>query len=185
MSRSKLLLAVLLLFAGCAMMSPSLTPQQQERLTGAEALVTRAAAAYGVKRPSVLVRSLPRGAAQYLGGTIYLVPQVLASPDLDVFVAHEFGHHVLGHDGMTTSLSLAISQETAANAEAVRVLVRAGGLTETEAVARVHAVLLRQGEAAGKLPQWALAGMGGHGVPCLEANDLARRFPAVPLPTCR
>jgi hypothetical protein len=177
-----------LLLAGCALMSPPLTPLQQQQFAQAEGLVTRAATAYGRPRPAVVVRYLPHaGVGQYLNKTIYLAPPALASPYLDVLVAHEFGHYVLGHDGSTTSPSLAVEQELAANAEAVRVLLRANGLTEDEAATRVHAMLMRNREfyARANLPAWALASLRGHSAECREANDLARRFPAVPLPGCR
>jgi len=103
------------------------------------------------------------------------------SPSLTKLVAHELGHYILGHDGVITQ---AVSQaewtrgqqqrELDANAQAVEILVRAGDLTESEAVKIVADSLRRSADAQARnnLPLTP-----GHLPASAELADLLSRYP--------
>jgi len=106
---------------------------------------------------------------------------MLDSPNLTKLMAHELGHYVLGHHGF---IPQAVSQaewtrgqqqrELDANAKAVEIFVRAGGLTEPEAVKVVADALRRSQDAQARnnLPLTP-----GHLPASAELADLLARYP--------
>jgi uncharacterized protein YoaH (UPF0181 family) len=104
------------------------------------------------------------------------------SPNLTKLMAHELGHYVLGHDGF---IPQAVSQaewtrgqqqrELDANAKAVEILVRAGGLTEPEAVKVVADALRRSQDAQARNNNLPLTP--GHLPASAELVDLLARYP--------
>ena len=122
------------LVAGCV----SLTPQQQDKVAEMQRFADRAADVYGKPRVRITVQpatNLNTGGG-YRQGNIFVNVTMLDSPSLTKLMAHELGHYILGHDGFIPN---AVSQaewtlgqqqrELDANAKAVEILVRAGGLT--------------------------------------------------------
>lgn len=167
-----------LVLTGCV----SLSPQQEQRLDEVRRLADRTAAIYGVPsvRISVQTATNLNIGGVYRQGNIFLNVRTLDSPGLVKLVAHELGHYVLGHDSV---IPQAVSQaeytraqaqrELDANAKAVEILVRAGGMTEPEAVKLVAAALRRsvdsQARGAPLTP--------GHLPATEELTDLLARFP--------
>jgi uncharacterized protein YoaH (UPF0181 family) len=160
-------LLIALILAGCV----SLTPQQQDRAVEMQRLVDRATEVYG--KPSVRISvqattNLNIGAV-YRQGNIWTI-------------AHELGHYILGHDGFITN---AVSQaewtrgqqqrELDANAKAVEILMRADGMTESEAVKIVADSLRRNSDAQAR---GTLGFTPGHLPASAELADLLARFPS-------
>ncbi len=168
-----------LLLAGCV----SLTPQQQDRLTEMQRLADRTTAIYQVPSVRISVQSntnLNIGGV-YRQGNIFLNVRMLDSPSLTKVVAHELAHYLLGHDGLIANAASQAEwqrgqeqKELDANAKAVEILVRAGGLTEPEAVKVVADALRRSADAQTRnnLPLTP-----GHLPASTELADLLARFP--------
>lgn len=167
--------------AGCV----SLAPQQEQRLEEMQRFADRATAVYGKVSIRISVQrstNLNIGAV-YRQGNIFVGLRMLDSPNLQKTIAHELGHYILGHDGV---IPMAVSQaewqraqerkELDANAKAVEILVRAGGMTEAEAVQAVADALRRSADAqeSKNLPLTP-----GHLPARAELADLLARFPAV------
>ena len=147
-----LVLVIGMALAGCV----SLSAQQQDKVAEIQRFADRTTALYGL--PSVRITIQPATnlniGAIYRQGNVLVNVRMLSSPSLTKMIAHELGHYVLGHDGFVPN---AVSQaewtrgqqqrELDANAKAVEILVRAGGLTEVEAVKVVADALRRSAEA--------------------------------------
>jgi IrrE N-terminal-like domain len=177
--RAFTLLLLAFVLAGCV----SLTPQQEDKVAEIQRFADRATALYG--KPSLRI-SIQRATnlnigAIYRQGNIFVNVRMLDSPNLTKLMAHELGHYVLGHDGF---IPQAVSQaewtrgqqqrELDANAKAVEILVRAGGLTEPEAVKVVADALRRSQDAQARnnLPLTP-----GHLPASAELADLLFRYP--------
>jgi uncharacterized protein YoaH (UPF0181 family) len=173
-------LLIALILAGCV----SLTPQQQDRAVEMQRLVDRATEVYG--KPSVRISvqattNLNIGAV-YRQGNIYVSARQLDSPHWKKTIAHELGHYILGHDGFIPN---AVSQaewtrgqqqrELDANAKAVEILMRADGMTESEAVKIVADSLRRNSDAQAR---GTLGFTPGHLPASAELADLLARFPS-------
>ena len=80
---------------------------------------------------------------RYRQGNFYLNIRMLGSQNLTALVAHELAHYVLGHDTPVSGSSTAEFQraqelrELDANAKAVEILMRAKGMSRTEAVGTI------------------------------------------------
>ncbi len=175
-----LVLVIGMALAGCV----SLSAQQQDKVTEIRRFADRTTALYGL--PSVRITIQPATnlniGAIYRQGNVLVNVRMLSSPSLTKMIAHELGHYVLGHDGFVPN---AVSQaewtrgqqqrELDANAKAVEILVRAGGLTEVEAVKVVADALRRSADAQARhnLPLTP-----GHLPASAELADLLARFPA-------
>ena len=168
-----------LTLAGCV----SLTTQQQHNLDEVQRLADRTTAIY--RLPSVRI-SVQRGTNLNIGGVyrqgnIFLNVRSLDAPGLPKLIAHELGHYVLGHDSIILQ---AVSQtewnraqqqrELDANAKAVEILVRAQGLTETEALQIVADALRRSQDAQARGAPLTP----GHLPASAELTDVLARFPA-------
>lgn len=169
-----------LLLAGCV----SLTPQQQDKVAEIQRFADRATEVYGKPRVRITIQqatNLNIGAI-YRQGNVFVNLKMLDSPNLMKTIAHELGHYVLGHSRFIPN---AVSQadwqraqeqkELDANAKAVEILVRAGGMTEPEAV-KVVADALRRSEDAQARNNLPLTP--GHLPASAELADLLSRFPA-------
>ena len=164
----------LLLSGGCA----SLIPAEHQPLRDAQAFADATTQAYG-GTPIVVFAGPqdPALGAFFKRGRITLNQDLLTSPFLDVLMAHELGHAVLGHEGpVSLKATQFLSQrELDANAKAVEILVRIKGKTEAEALRSVLAFL--------RSVQWAFASQQdtvlpvGHPPLCVQIDDLLRRFP--------
>ncbi len=143
--------ALSLALTGCV----SLTPQQQDKVAEIQRFADQATALYGKQSLRISIQratNLNIGALYRQG--IFVNVRMLDSPNLTKLMAHELGHYVLGHDGF---IAQAVSQaewtrgqqqrELDANAKAVEILVRAGGMTEPEAVKIVADSLRRSADA--------------------------------------
>ena len=119
-------------------------------------------------------------AGGYRRGFFSVNALTLTSSFRDAIVAHELAHYVLGHDALMRSLTLADlererqEREMEANAKAVEILVRAGGLAEERALKTVYLYLLGVHWALERYPRMDLV---GHKPPCEEIADLLGRFP--------
>ena len=175
-----LAISLALAVAGCV----SLTPKQQDKVADIQHLADRATDVYGKPRVRITIQpatNLNIGAI-YRQGNFFINVRMLDSPNLTKLVAHELAHYILGHDGFVPN---AVSQaewtrgqqqkELDANAKAVEILVRAGGMTEPEAVKVVADALRRSADAQARhnlpLPP-------GHLPASAELADLLARFPA-------
>lgn len=174
LSRLQWMALCLLLSGGCV----SLTPAQYQPLRDAQAFADATTQAYG--GTPILVSAEPqdpRLGAIFQRGSITLNQDLLTSPFLDVLMAHELGHAVLGHEGpVSLKATRVLSQrELDANAKAVEILVRIKGKTEAEALRSVLEFL--------QSVHWTLASQQdtvlpvGHPPLCLQIDDLLRRFP--------
>lgn len=163
-----------LLVGGCA----SLTPAQNEALRDAQSFADAAMLAY--RTGPILVLAGPRPpsvGATFERGTITLNDALVPSPFLDVLMAHELGHAVLGHEGPVSlkAKQVLTQRELDANAKAVEVLVRVQGKTEAEALRRVLQFLWSVQETLASRPRLELPL--GHPPLCEQIDDLLRRFP--------
>ena len=167
--------ALCLLLWGCV----SLTPAQNRALRDAQAFADATTQAYGATPISVFAGPQEPGVgATFQRGSITLNPSLLASPFLDVLMAHELGHAVLGHEGPVSLRATRVltQRELDANAKAVEIIVRIKGKTEAEALRSVLEFL--------RSVHWTLAGPPyprlpvGHPPLCVQIGDLLRRFPA-------
>jgi Zn-dependent peptidase ImmA (M78 family) len=167
-----------LLLAGCV----SLSPQQQDKVAEIQRFADRTTALYGL--PSLRISIQPATnlniGAVYRQGNILVNVRMLDSPNLTKLIAHELGHYVLGHDSVIRQASsqaeyqrIQEQRELDANAKAVEILVRAQGLSQSEAV-RIVADALRRSEntQARGAPLTP-----GHLPASAELADLLARFP--------
>jgi hypothetical protein len=175
--RLRVLLGLLLL-AGCG----TLTPPQRESLAEVRALAEETARVYGRPPIHLLVSHDPHAPpGSYRRGFFAVSSQVLTSPFRDAIVAHELAHYVLGHEeplhGATSEeLERDYQQrELDANAKAVEILTRVGGMTEVRAIKTIYNYLLGIRWALERYPRLDLR---GHKPPCEEIKDLLGRFPA-------
>lgn len=129
----------------------------------------------------MLVSHNPRSpAGSYRRGFFSVNTLTLTSSFRDAIVAHELAHYVLGHDAPLRGLTLADlererqERELEANAKAVEILMRAGGLDEERALKAVYLYLLGVHWAVERYPRMDLE---GHKPPCEEIADLLGRFP--------
>jgi len=168
-----------LTLAGCV----SLTTPQQQNLDEIQRLADRTTAIY--RLPSVRI-SVQRGTNLNIGGVyrqgnIFLNVRSLDSPGLTKLIAHELGHYVLGHDSIIPQTASQAEwnraqeqRELDANAKAVEILVRAQGLTETEALQIVADALRRSQDAQARGAPLTP----GHLPASAELADVLARFPA-------
>jgi hypothetical protein len=166
-----------LLLAGCA----SLTPAQEQSVTEIETFADRTARLYNLSPIPVLVSHNPRSpAGSYRRGFFSVNALTLTSSFRDAIVAHELAHYVLGHDAPLHGPALEDyererqERELEANAKAVEILRRAGGLDEERALKTLYLYLLGVHWALERYPRLDLA---GHKPPCEEIADLLGRFP--------
>lgn len=161
----------------------SLTPDESARLADLEAVAERVRVAYGAGcvtkpcAPEFVVATNLEAAAMWDGPNfrVWLQRRALA-PGMEPrpAVAHELSHWLLGHTLQYCARRM-FDCETAANAEAVRVLVIGWGVTTEDAVSLMYASLvgaLHRGNASR-----------GHEAPCEEVLAFAKRF-ARPPPPC-
>ena len=182
-------LAVLtLLPAGCA----TLTPAQQGRLEDWQRFADRVTAHYGIGDITFLVgdRPGPGGGGIRQGGLVTFTPAMLEplppGQSRDFLLAHELAHWVLGHaylpppDEATTSLWQREQQarELDANAEAVRILAVGRHWSQRRAFFHAHAYLWSYKRGVDARRYGVPAGHPGD--PCVEINDLIRRYPTYP-----
>ena len=165
------------LLAGCI----SLTPQQHEAVADVQRFADRTAAAYNLPRIRVTVEpatNLGIG-GRYRQGNFYLNIRMLGSQNLTALVAHELAHYVLGHDTPVSGSSTAEFQraqelrELDANAKAVEILMRAEGMSRTEAVGTIITHL----RAAQRAVDRGGPITPGHRTPAAEIADLLARYP--------
>jgi hypothetical protein len=164
----------LTLGTGCA----SLTPAQDQALREAQAFADATTSAYGVGPVRVVAGPLRPGVGATFGrGVITLNQTLLASPFLDVLMAHELGHAVLGHEGPVPLEAAQVlnRRELDANGKAVEILVRIRGRSEAEALGSVLD-FLGSVHATGADRERALLPV-GHPPVCAQIEDLLRRFP--------
>ena len=173
-----LVAALALVTAGCV----TLTPEQQDRVTEVRRLADATTAAYDVQRVRVTVEPTNRLGigARYRQGNFYLNVRMLGSVHLDVVVAHELAHYLLGHDTLPTGVvthsdwqRAQEQRELDANAKAVEILTRVRGMTEAEAVRAMVAYLRAAQQAVDRGSPVAA----GHRQPVEEIADLLARFP--------
>lgn len=171
---SGILLCSLIIIAGCA----SLTPAQDQALRDAQAFADATTWAYGLGRVRVVAESPSPGVgATFRRGIIALNQTVLTSPFLDVLMAHELGHAVLGHEGpvLLQATQVLTQRELDANAKAVEILVRIKRKTQADALWSMLAFLRSihstpADQERGLLPV-------GHPPICVQIEDLLRRVP--------
>jgi uncharacterized protein YoaH (UPF0181 family) len=166
------------ILAGCV----SLTTQQQQKLDEVQRLADRTTIIY--RLPSLRISIQPATnlniGGVYRQGNIFLNVRMLDSPGLTNLMAHELGHYVLGHDSIMPQVASRGEWERAqqqreldANAKAVEILVRAQGLTESEALQIVADALRRSRDAETRGAPLAP----GHLPARAELADLLARFP--------
>lgn len=161
----------------------SLTPAESARLEDLRDAAERVRVAYGAGciakpcAPTFLIRDQLDAVAMWDGLAFRirlqrraLAPGVEPRPS----VAHELSHWLLGHTEQYCAVR-AFECETAANAEAVRILVAGWAVSQEEAISLMYASLL-----AGLHRSEPLR---GHDTPCREASVFARAF-SRPLPPC-
>lgn len=168
----------LLLLAGCS----TLTPGQEESLGEVRALADETARVYGRPPIHVLVSHDPKGPPGSYTRTFFSVGALtLTSPFRDAIVAHELAHYVLGHEAPLLGSTAAELQrdyqqrELDANAKAVEILARVGGMSDVRALKTMYEYLLGIRSALERYPRLELS---GHKPPCEEIADLLSRFPA-------
>src|SRR5437762_4982466 len=192
-SRAALLTALVALVA-CA---PNLTPRQGAKLREAQEIADRTTDTYSVPRVKVHAASLydRRTAGVYRDREdwIMLRPEVLDDVDFLSAVTHELGHATLGHkllggdicdpggppvQGLWKCVPMGSPQgklwlekmELDANARAIEIMVRVMGMTQSAALRRFAALLVRNAN---------IPARGGHLGGCRELDDLLSRFPPV------
>jgi hypothetical protein len=158
--------ALLLMFAGCATApaGPQPVPPEYERVRD---FVQRAATASGMDVSRIVPTDVEAGGTiSYADRQLYVSRKNLVYRDsiLEPLLAHELGHHVLGHRGFVSS-----QDEAAANTEAVRILTRLYDGDEGRAFGLVYNWLL-------KLHRENIHGR-GHYDACTEIAMLADAFP--------
>jgi hypothetical protein len=161
----------------------SLSPDESARLAELEAVAERVRVAYGagcVTRPCApefAIANNLEAVAMWDGPAfrVWLQRRALA-PGVEPrpAVAHELSHWLLGHTRQDCAARM-FDCETAANAEAVRVLVTGWGVTTEEAVSLMYRSLVGALRRGNPPP--------GHDDPCEEVLAFAERF-ARPPPDC-
>jgi hypothetical protein len=171
------LVALVLLLAGCA----TLTPVQEESAAEVRTLAERTAHLYGLPPILMLVSVNPQDPpGSYRRGFFSVSAITLTSGFRDAIVAHELGHYVLGHDAPLAGASSGElerdyqQRELEANAKGVEILVRAGGFSEARALRTMYEYLAGVQWALERYPRLDLR---GHKRPCEEIADLLARFP--------
>jgi len=168
-----------LVLAGCV----SLTPQQQEQVDDLQRFADRTTLLYALPRLriSIQLHTNQNIGAVYRQGNVLVNVRMLASPGLTKLIAHELGHYVLGHDSIIPQTASQAEwnraqeqRELDANAKAVEILVRAQGLTETEALQIVADALRRSQDAQARGAPLTP----GHLPASAELADVLARFPA-------
>jgi hypothetical protein len=177
---------LVLLHAGCA----SLTPEQQARLEDWQGFADRVTAHYRISDVTFLIGVRPgaAGGGMRSGGVLTFTPAMLdplpPGQSRDFLLAHELAHWVLGHayllppDETTLSLWLDEQQgrELDANAEAVKILMVGRTWSERRAFFHAHAYLWSYKSGVDARRYGVPAGHPSD--PCVEINDLIRRYPA-------
>jgi IrrE N-terminal-like domain len=173
----RLRLASLLLLAGCA----TLTPAQERSADQVRALARQTVRVYGMPDIYLLVTHNPDDPpGSFRRGFFSVSATMLTSSFRDAIAAHELAHYVLGHDaplreGSDEAQAAEYQQrEMDANATAVEILVRAGGMDEARALKAVYEYLAGVEWAHDRYPRMDLR---GHRTPCEEIGDLLARFP--------
>jgi hypothetical protein len=122
-----------------------------------------------------------RGQPYYRAGKIYLPPWVYESPFRLEIAAHEFGHHLQGPPALRRFAVMRsvreaeqYQREMDANVLAVEVVRRLDGISELDAVIRVHGLLATM--AATEMREYPTRRF-GHKDRCVEAADLLTHFP--------
>ena len=160
---------------------PATTPQQQKQVDELQRFADRTTTLYSLPRLRISIQSptnLNVGAV-YRQGNVFVNVRMLDSPSLTKLIAHELGHYVLGHEPTSTISSQSQWQrhqeqrELDANAKAVEILMRAKGMTQSEAVATVVEALRRSQRAVDR----GASITPGHLAPAAELADLLSRFP--------
>src|SRR5713226_8409402 len=161
----------------------ALTPAEIARLTELSEVAERVRVAYGAGclaspcMPRLVVAEELPAIAIWDGPAfrIWLLRRALG-PGVEPrpAVAHELSHWLLGHTDQECA-PRPFECETAANAEAVRVLVTGWGVGQEEAVSLMYASLM----AGLNRPQ----PLRGHDAPCREVAVFAQTFNR-PLPSC-
>lgn len=171
-----IVVAVAVVLAGCV----SLTPAQQKGADESRAFLKAAAAAYKVWTPGLVVGPTNTEGGRYQQGTIFVNSTMLASPNREALLAHEFGHYLLGHEPRRIYNQLDWQREgelreQAANVKAVEILMRVKQISEAEAVRimrRKFEAIIRYYERGG-----AGAWVPGHKTPHEELADFLAAFP--------
>jgi len=171
------LLLLALVLAGCV----SLTPQQQEQVDELQRFADRTTLLYALPRLRISIQPPTNQniGAVYRQGNVLVNVRMLGSPGLTKLIAHELGHYVLGHEPASTIASQSQWQraqeqrELDANAKAVEILMRAKGMTQSEAVATLVEALRRSQRAVDR----GAPITPGHLAPAAELADLLSRFP--------
>jgi len=171
------LVLLALLGAGCA----TLTPAQERSAAEVRALAGETARLYGLPPIHLLVTHDPDGPpGSYRRGFFAVSTITLTSTFRDAIVGHEIAHYVLGHEAPLHGSSAADQErdyqqrELDANAEAVKILVRAGRMSEERALRTMYEYLAGIQWALDRYPRLDLR---GHKPPCEEIADLLTRFP--------
>lgn len=163
---------VVLVLTGCAE-----TQRLMAKEPGAEAFLARAAAAYGVQPPTLIVDgAMPNNWSTRISaedGRIHIGMKTLDFPEwqLKKVLAHEFSHLLLHN--YARGLSPEIENET--DAQAVEVLEKADGLSEHDAFKSVYDWHSGQRVLLGELPPAELGA--GHGSHCEAIAYLLGRYP--------
>jgi hypothetical protein len=150
--------------------------------TDVRQFLDRATTMYGAPPVALVTLTSDRGrAAYYRAGKIYLCPWVYESPLRFEIAAHEFGHHLQGPPALSRfSPKRSVRQaeqygrELDANVRAVDILICVDGISELDAVTRVHGLLVAMSTM--QLQEHTLPRF-GHKDRCVEAADLLARFP--------
>lgn len=176
------LTVLLVLLVGCA----TLTPEQRTGRREAQAFLGTAAARFGVRPVALRIYESPNYDGLYHAGVVTISPYMLTAYHRDALLAHEFGHFLLNHDAplggdLTHQIATQRVRELEASVTAVSVLRRVHGWNEQQAVERVYWLLYSMhANPANRTPggvRYTAVGIDVH-VPCEEAAQLLRRFPA-------
>ena len=165
---------------GCAF--PLVTPEEQARFAEWQAFADRATTAYGMPKVTItLTQPNDQIGAQIRGNAVRIPAGTFEAPWGRAVLSHELGHYVLGHTlpgsrrctAPSSCRQEAAQLELDANAEAVWILMKAGGLREAQAVGE----MLRHLQGAERYYRHAkLPWPDGHPSPAAQVADLRQRF---------